>query len=190
MPEQDHLESFIGNSFRSVWALEVLQFLVEHTEASFSPEELISALRVSDAVISQSVENLSAAGLTVVDGEGRISLRAAKEGDLRLVREAIDFYQKAAEGLMGTLFPTLVYALCFATSALCAFLLGRGYLRNRSRMLLWSTICFTLLAVVNLLVVFDLVIYPTSLDLRPERMWLTLAAVAVLLFGFIWREEL
>ena len=45
MPEQDHLESFIGNSFRSVWALEVLQFLVEHIEASFSPEELISALR-------------------------------------------------------------------------------------------------------------------------------------------------
>jgi hypothetical protein len=97
MPEQDHLESFIGNSFRSVWALEVLQFLVEHTEASFSPEELISALRVSDAVISQSVENLSAAGLTVVDGEGRISLRAAKEGDLRLVREAIDFYQKSPD---------------------------------------------------------------------------------------------
>jgi len=97
MPEQDHLESFIGNSFRSVWALEVLQFLVEHTEASFSPEELISALRVSDAVISQSVENLSAAGLTVVDGEGRISLRAAKESDLRLVREAIDFYQKSPD---------------------------------------------------------------------------------------------
>jgi hypothetical protein len=91
---------------------------------------------------------------------------------------------------MDTLFPTLVYALCFATSALCAFLLGRGFIRNRSRMLLWSTICFTLLAVVNLLVIFDLVIYPTAVDLRPERMWLTLVAVGVLLFGFIWREEL
>jgi hypothetical protein len=91
---------------------------------------------------------------------------------------------------MGTLFPTLVYALCFATSGLCAFLLGRGFRRNRSRVLLWSTLCFTLLAVVNLLVIFDLVIYPTSIDLRPERMWLTLLAVAVLLFGFIWREEL
>jgi hypothetical protein len=91
---------------------------------------------------------------------------------------------------MGTLFPTLVYALCFATSGLCAFLLGRAFLRSRSRMLLWSTICFGLLAVVHLLVIFDLVIYPTSVDLRPERMWLTLVAVAVLLFGFIWREEL
>jgi hypothetical protein len=90
---------------------------------------------------------------------------------------------------MATLFPTLVYALCFATSALCAVLLGRGFLRNRSRVLLWSAICFTLLAIVNLLVIFDLVIYPTSIDLRPERMWLTLIAVAVLLFGFIWRED-
>jgi len=90
---------------------------------------------------------------------------------------------------MGTLFPTLVYTLCFATSALCAFLLGRSFSKNRSRLLLWSAICFTLLAVVNLLVIFDLVIYPTALDLRPERMWLTLVAVAVLLFGFIWREE-
>jgi hypothetical protein len=90
---------------------------------------------------------------------------------------------------MGTLFPTLVYALCFATSGLCAFLLARSFAQTRSRMLFWSAICFTLLAAVHLLVIFDLVIYPTSIDLRPERMWLTLVAVAVLLFGFIWRED-
>jgi hypothetical protein len=90
---------------------------------------------------------------------------------------------------MGTLFPTLVYALCLATSALCAFLLGRGFLRNRSRVLLWSAICFALLAVVHLLVILDLVIYPTTIDLKPERLWLTLVAVTVLLFGFIWRED-
>jgi hypothetical protein len=90
---------------------------------------------------------------------------------------------------MGTLFPTLVYALCFATSGLCAFLLGRGFLRNRSRVLLWSASCFALLAVVHLLVIFDLVIYPTTIDLNPERLWLTLVAVTVLLFGFIWRED-
>lgn len=97
MPEQDHLESFIGNSFRSVWALEVLQFLVERSTASFSSEELISALRVSNAVISQSVGNLLAAGLVMVDGEGRISLHAVKEDDLALVRAAIDFYQRSPD---------------------------------------------------------------------------------------------
>jgi hypothetical protein len=90
---------------------------------------------------------------------------------------------------MSTLFPTLVYTLCFATSGLCAFLLGRGFLRNGSQVLLWSALCFGLLAIVHLLVIFDLVIYPTGIDLRPERMALTLLAVAVLLFGFIWRED-
>lgn len=89
---------------------------------------------------------------------------------------------------MGTLFPTLVYLLCFATSAACTFLLARSFLRARSRMLFWSAWCFALLALVNLLVIFDLLIYP-DVDLRPVRLWLTLLAVAVLLFGFIWDED-
>lgn len=89
---------------------------------------------------------------------------------------------------MQTFFPTLVYLLCFATSALCAFLLGRSFMRSRSRMLFWSASCFALLAVVNGVVVLDMLVYP-ELDLRPMRLWLTLIAVAVLLFGFIWDED-
>lgn len=90
---------------------------------------------------------------------------------------------------MATLFPTLVYSLCFATSAACAILLARSFLKSRSRMLFWSAVCFALLAVVNLLVIFDLVIFPTQVDLKPLRLWLTLLAVSVLLFGFIWDED-
>jgi hypothetical protein len=89
---------------------------------------------------------------------------------------------------MGTLFPTLVYTLCFATSTLCAYLLGRSFRRTRSRLLFWSALCFALLAVVNFVVVLDMLVYP-DIDLRPIRLWLSLAAVSVLLFGFIWDEE-
>jgi hypothetical protein len=89
---------------------------------------------------------------------------------------------------MGTLFPTLVYTLCFATSALCAFLLGRSFRRARSRLLFWSALCFVLLAVVNFVVVLDMLVY-ADLDLRPIRLWLSLAAISVLLFGFIWDED-
>lgn len=89
---------------------------------------------------------------------------------------------------MGTLFPTLVYLLCFATSGACAFLLARSFVTSRSRMLFWSALCFALLALVNLAVIFDLVIY-RDIDLRAFRLWLTLLAVAVLLFGFIWDED-
>jgi len=87
-----------------------------------------------------------------------------------------------------TLFPTLVYSLCFATSALCAFLLGRSYFRTRSRMLFWSACCFMLLAVVNGVVILDMLVYTES-NFRPVRLWITLIAVAVLLFGFIWDED-
>ncbi len=89
---------------------------------------------------------------------------------------------------MSPLFPTLVYTLSFATSALCAFLLGRSFGRSRSRMLFWSALCFALLAVVNFIVILDLLVFP-EMDFRPLRLWLSLLAVAVLLFGFIWDED-
>lgn len=88
---------------------------------------------------------------------------------------------------MGTLFPTLVYSLCFATSGLCAFLLGRTFRQARSRMLFWSAICFALLALVNGIVILDMLILP-EYDFRSSRLLLTVAAIAVLLFGFIWDE--
>ena len=87
-------------------------------------------------------------------------------------------------------FPAIVYLLCFATSTACAWLLLAGWRRSRARLLLWSGLCFLLLAANNLLVVADLLVLP-SLDMRVERLLLALAAVAVLLFGFIWdlKEE-
>ena len=90
---------------------------------------------------------------------------------------------------MPVLFPTLVYTLCFATSTLCAYLLGRSFRRSRSRLLLWSALCFGLLALQNFVVVLDMLVFPTQVDLRPVRLTLSLAAIAVLLFGFIWDED-
>ena len=89
---------------------------------------------------------------------------------------------------MSDLFPTAVYALCFLTSALCAWLLARNYQRSGVRMLLWSALCFALLAASSLFVVIDLVVLP-DWDFRLARNLLSLSAVAVLLFGFIWDLE-
>ena len=55
-------------------------------------------------------------------------------------------------------------------------------------MLFWSAACFALLAVVNFLVVLDMLVFP-DVNLRPVRLWMSLVAVAVLLFGFIWDED-
>jgi hypothetical protein len=81
-----------------------------------------------------------------------------------------------------------IYALCLLSSAICAWLLIRSYVRTRTRLLLWSAACFVLLALNNLLVVLDLLILPT-VDFGPARPICTLAAVSVLIFGFIWEVD-
>ena len=89
---------------------------------------------------------------------------------------------------MSEVFPAAVYLLCFATSAACAFLLARSYLRTRARLLLWSAACFLLLALNNFVVVIDLLLIP-EMSFRLVRTLLALSAVSVLLFGFIWDLE-
>ena len=81
-----------------------------------------------------------------------------------------------------------IYTLCLLSSAACAWLLIRSYARNRTRLLLWSAICFFLLAMNNLLVVVDLVLIPT-VDFGILRQVFTLTAVTILLFGFIWELD-
>ena len=85
-------------------------------------------------------------------------------------------------------FPAAVYTLCFLTSAACAVLLARSYRRTGMRLLLGSGLCFVFLAANNLVVMVDMLIVPGS-DLRLPRLLLALAAVCVLLFGFIWDRE-
>ena len=86
---------------------------------------------------------------------------------------------------MTELFPTIVYLLCFLTSVACAWLLGVSYRRNGTTLLLWSAICFGFLALNNLALVLDLVIWP-DVDLRLLRLAMSLAAVASLIWGFVW----
>jgi hypothetical protein len=89
---------------------------------------------------------------------------------------------------MAEWFPTTVYLLCFLTSSACAVLLGRSFRRTGMRLLFWSALCFVLLAANNLIVILDLLVLKDR-DLGLLRALLALAAVSVLLFGFIWDRE-
>lgn len=91
---------------------------------------------------------------------------------------------------MDEIFPAIVYVLCLLTSASCAWLLGRSYAANRTRLLLWSSICFGFLALNNLVLVLDLVVWPApDMDLRLPRLLLALAACGSLIWGFVWDVE-
>lgn len=79
----------------------------------------------------------------------------------------------------------VVYLLCALTSVLCAALLVRGWRQSRTRLLLWSSLCFVTLAVNNALLFVDLVLVQNA-DLAIPRTMLALAGIGVLIYGLVW----
>jgi hypothetical protein len=80
-----------------------------------------------------------------------------------------------------------VYVLCALTAAFCAVLLVRGYLKSRSRLLLWSALCFVGLALNNALLVLD--VRTPWVDLSVWRTIPALLGVVSLLYGLIWESR-
>ncbi|MDC0710929.1 DUF5985 family protein [Stigmatella sp. ncwal1] len=78
-----------------------------------------------------------------------------------------------------------VYILCGLTSLACTVLLLRGYRRTRARLLLWSGLCFVALAVSNVILFVDLVLFPGR-DLAVWRSASALVGIGTLLYGLIW----
>jgi hypothetical protein len=82
-----------------------------------------------------------------------------------------------------------VYLLCAATSLTCALLLLRAYQVRRSRLLLWSTLCFACLTLNNALLFIDLIVVPDTADLSLWRSSTALAGVSLLLVGLVWESR-
>ena len=86
-------------------------------------------------------------------------------------------------------FNFVLYALVMLTCLACTALLFRGYARSGTRLLLWSALCFVGLSASNVLLFFDLVLFPTELDLRVYRLSAALIGLAFLLYGFISEHD-
>lgn len=82
----------------------------------------------------------------------------------------------------------IVYLLCALTSVLCAGLLLRSYRANRSKLLLWSTLCFVGLAANNIFLLVDLVLVP-DIDFRLVRSGTALIGLATLVIGLVWESR-
>lgn len=78
--------------------------------------------------------------------------------------------------------------LAALTSLGCMILLFRAYSSTGTRLLLWSALCFVCLTVSNLLLFFDLVLFP-AVDLRVYRLGASFLGVLFLLYGFIWETK-
>ena len=82
----------------------------------------------------------------------------------------------------------LVYVLCSATSLFCAVLLFRSYLRQRSKLLLYATLCFVGLALNSIALFVDLAIL-ADVDLRPVRTPIALVSMMLITTGLVWESR-
>jgi uncharacterized protein DUF5985 len=82
----------------------------------------------------------------------------------------------------------VLYLLCAAMSLAVAAMLLRQYLRVRTRLVLWSFLCFTGLAVNNVLVYIDLVMY-TGVDLSVYRSAAGAAGMLMMVYGLVWESR-
>ena len=83
---------------------------------------------------------------------------------------------------------TFVHALCALTSLLCSWLLLQGYRASRTRLLLWSGLCFAGFFVNNVLLVVDRVVIPER-DLALVRTIPVLVGLGLLIYGMVWDSD-
>jgi hypothetical protein len=74
----DELLRFIGSSFRSIWALELL-LLLKRDRRVWPHSELVATLRASELVVSKALDGLVAAGLASVEEEGASYMPASED---------------------------------------------------------------------------------------------------------------
>ena len=82
----------------------------------------------------------------------------------------------------------VIFGLCAVTATLCAFFLLRGYFRTRTRLLLWSGLCFVFLSVNNVLVIADRWIFP-DIPLMNLRLATSLVGILFLIYGLVWERD-
>lgn len=78
-----------------------------------------------------------------------------------------------------------VYLIGILTSGACTWLLLRGYLRSRVRLLLWSSLAFAGLTLNNVLLYVDLSLLPQT-DLSAWRLVPLVVSFSLLCYGLIW----
>ena len=81
-----------------------------------------------------------------------------------------------------------IYLLCATTSLVAAAMLLRQYRRRRTQLLLWSVVGFAGLAINNVLVYLDLVLF-TGVDLSMIRSAAGAVAMLSLVYGLIWEAS-
>lgn len=74
------------------------------------------------------------------------------------------------------------------TVGLCALLLLRAYVRLRTRLLLWSALCFIGLTLANALLFVDLAVVP-DVNLYRWRLAVAAGSMLLLVYGLVFESD-
>lgn len=75
---EDEILAFIGSSFRSVWALELI-LLLKSERRTWSRSEMVKTLRASELVVNGALDGLVAGGLASADENGAAYAPVSKD---------------------------------------------------------------------------------------------------------------
>ncbi len=88
------IEDFIGESFSSIWDLELLSLVLDQPEQRPTAAELVERMRASDLVVEQGIKTLVAIGLASLDSDGRLAFTPVNAQLEECARMACDFYSR------------------------------------------------------------------------------------------------
>lgn len=77
--------AFVAATFRSVWSLELLLLLRADPQRAIGTDEIVRRLRASRLVVQQSLDDLGAAGLVLIEPDERVRFRRAEQDEALLV---------------------------------------------------------------------------------------------------------
>lgn len=95
MASEEDVSDFIRSTFRSIWSLELLLYLSDHSDRSWSREDLVEALRASELIISQGLDALIVAGLVSIDADGCARFTPASDDVAELADAARERYRRS-----------------------------------------------------------------------------------------------
>ncbi|GGE01669.1 hypothetical protein GCM10011515_21720 [Tsuneonella deserti] len=94
MATDSAIETFILDSFSSVWDLELLCTLLDHQEIALTHAQLVERMRSSELVVTQGAQALVASGLAAFVEEGALKFSPVNADAAVCARQACDFYRR------------------------------------------------------------------------------------------------
>ena len=99
MASEQEVESFIRATFRSTWSLETLLLLRRDSERWWTRGDIVTALRASDLVVSNSLERLCVAGLVMVEEGGTARYQPVDPALEALVEGTEQYYSRSPDAV-------------------------------------------------------------------------------------------